>query len=642
VYGGTSSGVIAAYTAQKLGKQVILIEPGKKFGGLTSGGQGSTVIKNKFVVNGLARDFYRRVGRYYGKLEQFSFEPKVAQSILTDYIERGNFEVFTELHVVEVRKEGSLITEVVFKNSSNTDDRSTIVVSAKMFIDCGYEGDLMAKAGVPYTIGRESNSEFNETLNGFQFSQGEGLLSDLNPYNHPGKSRSGLVWGVSSDSILTNGEADNHLQGYTYHMCLTAVPDNMVPISRPENYDAAKYELLLRLLKTQPKKKLRDVLRIKRLPNSKADVTIADAFALVGTDKHYAEASYDDRKNILAEHEAFAKGLLFFLGHDVRVPEPIRTEMLMWGYSMDEFIDNGNWPTQLDIRAGRRMNGKYVMTQANCEGSRFVDDAIALAANNIQVFNCNRIVYKGSVRNEGHVENEIIRPFKLSFGSLVPKEEFAGNLIVPVCLSATHIAYSSIGSEPTFMELGQVAATAASIAIDEAVGIQNINIRKLQTWLGQNPLADGRLPDVLVDNEDKHHVKLSGKKWKVNEGGYRSSFLVSEPNEKKVNSIRFTPPGLQPLRYNVYIYLPKISGATEFMTAKISDGIKICERVLKPANLVTEDQAPGEWVSLGQYEIKPGTQPFVELTTLGTSGKIVADAVLWAPVTQEEALIMAR
>ncbi|HET9487906.1 MAG TPA: FAD-dependent oxidoreductase, partial [Chryseosolibacter sp.] len=245
VYGGTSAGVIAAYTVQTLGKKSILIEPGRRLGGLTSGGLGYTDIGNKYAITGISRDFYRRVGKHYGKFEQWIFEPKVAESIFHDYVRRGGFEVLYETRLREVKKTGNRITEIVLENSRNPTAATNIIIRAKMFMDCGYEGDLMARAGVSYKVGREDNRDYNETINGVQLMDGHQFPDGIDPYKDPGKPKSGLFWGISEEKLLPNGTGDKKVQAYNYRICLTSNPQNMIPITRPDGYEPARYELLL-------------------------------------------------------------------------------------------------------------------------------------------------------------------------------------------------------------------------------------------------------------------------------------------------------------------------------------------------------------------------------------------------------------
>lgn len=659
VYGGTSAGVIAAYTAEKLGKKAMIIEPGKRLGGMSSGGLGYTDIGNKFAITGLARDFYRRLGNHYGKFEQWTFEPKVAENIFKDYVRRGGYTVLFEHRIKDVIKDNNRVTEIILEGAS--DRTREIRVRAKMFIDCGYEGDLMAKAGISYVTGREDNKEFDETINGVQLMDGHQFPNDVDPYVIPGKPRSGLLWGISDDKLPSTGKGDKRIQAYNYRICLTSDPLNRVPVTRPVDYDSTRYELLVRLFKKFPDRKtLNDYFIWSRMPNQKTDINNRGGFStdLIGMNYEYPDASYEKRAQIIREHESYTKGLLYFYGHDLRVPDTLRQQMLQWGYPRDEYVENGNWSPQLYIREARRMRGQYVMTQHNCQGRGVVKDGIGLAAYTMDSHNCQRIVVDGMVKNEGNVEVGGFGPYPISYGAIVPKKSEAENVFVPVCLSATHIAYGSIRMEPVFMVLAQSAATAAVMAIDNNKAVQDIDVAVLQNYLKNDPLADGSVAERLTDNEDKSSVSVTGRWIRVNEGGYGSSFLLtsSEMNRQRhvapqppgkpgdnpkpshagqssqpeTMSVRFTLDTDQP-RFRVYMYIPRVPNSTTRMPVKIFNGESTRSLVLDPTRLSIEGQTSGEWVDLGEVEIK-NKKPYVEVSTENLQGTIVADAVLWIPV----------
>jgi hypothetical protein len=644
VYGGTSAGVIAAYTAQKLGKNTLLIEPGKHLGGMTSGGLGYTDIGNKSAITGLARDFYRRMGTHYGKFEQWIFEPHVAEALFKDYVIRGGFQLVYQRRIIRVVKEGATIREIILESSEDP-EASHLRVRAKMFIDCGYEGDLMAMSGVPYRIGREANTEFGESVNGVQLLDGHQLPDGIDPYVVPGDSRSGLIWGVSADSLSEKGSGDHRVQAYNYRICLTSEPGNQLPITLPAGYDPSRYELLLRLFKAAPdKRKLADYFIWSKMPENKTDVNNRGGFStdMIGMNYGYPDGTYEERAKIVEAHKQYVQGLLYFFGNDVRVPSKLREEMQMWGYPKDEYSDNEHWSHQLYIREARRMAGQYVMTQKNCEGKTRVHDGVGMAAYTMDSHNCQRIIINGQVKNEGNVEVGGFGPYPISYGAIIPKQEDGTNLFVPVCLSATHIAYGSIRMEPVFMVLAQSAATAAVMAIDENTTVQDVDVKKLQHQLTVNPLADWSAPDILIDNDEHRHIKVSSKKWSIQpDGGYGRSFLLIDPTEEKkfiqpkeirVEKVRFNAGRRPPGSYKLYIYIPKVEKCSEYVQVVVSDGIKIQERMVQTRQLVIEGQTSGEWFSLGQQTIQKGKKPWVEVSTFGANGKVVADAVIWVPM----------
>ncbi|MHA4808843.1 FAD-dependent oxidoreductase [Flavitalea flava] len=646
IYGGTSSGVIAAYTAAKSGKKVILIEPGRHLGGMTTGGLGYTDIGNKYVVTGLARDFYRRIGAHYGKFEQWIFEPKVAEGIIMDYVKRAGFTVLRESRLKEVKKEGNQIKEIILENSHNPAAVANTTVRAKVFMDCTYEGDLMARSGVSYSVGREANSQYNETINGVEFMEGHQFPDNISPYRVPGDPKSGLLWGIGNQSLPTNGTGDKEVQAYNFRITLTNVPENRIPVSMPENYSPDKYELLLRLKEKQPWKTFKDVFIWSMMPNGKTDINNKGGFStdMIGMNWEYPEAGYDKRAEIWKEHEDYTKGLLYFVGNDARIPDYIRSEIKQWGYPKDEYMDNGNWSHQLYVREARRMIGELVMTDHHCRGKELIKDGVGMAAYGMDSHNCERLVENGQVKNEGNVEVHGFAPYSISYRALIPKEKEAGNLLVPVCLSATHIAYGSIRMEPVFMVLGQSAAIAACKAIDEKVPVQQVNVNEVQKVLKNNPLADGSIPEILVDNEDSGFVLVKGN-WKTEKnGGYGPSFFfadsktqadskeLADSKARTPESVRFIPEILKKEAYQVYAYFPKLLNASTKTYISIFDGRKVIEKSINSSYLQVEGQTSGEWVSLGLYTLLPGRKAYVEISNKNADGVIAADAVLFVPV----------
>lgn len=634
VYGGTSAGVIAAYTAQKLGKKAILIEPGIRIGGLTSGGLGYTDIGNKYAISGLARDFYRRVGDHYGKFEQWIFEPKVAEVIFQDYVRRGGFEVLYETRLKEVKKQGDRITEVVLENANKPGRATDITIKAMMFIDCGYEGDLMAQAGVSYAVGREDNKDYDETINGFQLMDGHQFPDGIDPYKIPGKPKSGLVWGISDGKLAPAGTGDKNVQAYNYRICLSSDPENQVPITRPEGYDASRYELLLRLFEAYPeKRKLNHYFIWSNMPHKKTDINNRGAFStdMIGMNYAYPDGTYEQRARIINDHTVYTKGLLYFFGHDPRVPKELRDEMLGWGYPKDEYVNNGNWTPQLYIREARRMVGSYVMTQANCVGKEVVGDGVGMAAYTMDSHNTQRLVVNGQVKNEGNVEVGGFGPYPIAYRSLVPKASECSNLLVPVCLSATHIAFGSIRMEPVFMVLGQSTATAAVMAIDARTSVQNIDITKLQQRLKNDPLADGNIFEILTDNDDSLHVQRTGTWTTEKRGGYGPGFFVNDSRGQETATIRFTPEIPEAGKYTAYIYFPKLANISSHTLVIVNDGERNHGITIKESDIRVEGQTSGEWVSLGTYNLPQGTKSFAQVSTKDADGKVIADAVIWVP-----------
>ncbi|MBO9154008.1 FAD-dependent oxidoreductase [Chitinophaga sp. MAH-28] len=631
VYGGSSAGVIAAYTAKKLNKTVLLIEPGKRLGGLTSGGLGYTDIGNKYAITGISRDFYRRIGTHYGKFEQWIFEPGVAERTFQQYIREAGVEVLYMHRLAGAQKSNGRITEIQLEASAGGTAK-TSVVRAKMFIDCSYEGDLMAKAGVSYTVGREANAQYNETYNGVQMRNKHQFPDGIDPYKIPGKPESGLVWGISSEKLAPQGAGDKKVQAYNFRICLSNQPDNMIPITQPEGYDPARYELLIRVVEKLKPGNLNGFLKFDLMPNHKTDINNNGAFStdMIGMNYNYPEADYATREKITKEHELYNKGLLYFIGHDPRMPKHLRDAMLKWGYPKDEYPESGNWSPQMYVREARRMVGSYVMTQANCEGREVVKDGVGMAAYTMDSHNCQRIVENGMVKNEGDVQIGGFGPYPISYRSLIPKQEDCENLLVPVCLSASHIAYGSIRMEPVFMVLAQSSATAAAAAIDHKTSVQKVDVAKLQQQLAARPLATDRTAEILVDNDDVANTTTNGT-WKTEKrGAYGPSLFVAEKGQSA--TIRFTPDVLKTGTYKVYTYVPKVANISSTTHISVFDGKKESKVPYTAASVRVQGQTSGEWVELGSYAFSKGKKAYVEITSDGADGATVADAVLFIPV----------
>ncbi|MFB0496492.1 ribulose 1,5-bisphosphate synthetase/thiazole synthase [Mucilaginibacter sp. OAE612] len=631
VYGGTSAGVIAAYTAKKMGKTVILIEPGKYLGGMSSGGLGYTDIGNKYVVTGLARDFYRRIGTHYGKFEQWIFEPKVAEGIFNDYVKRAGFPVLFGNRLIKVKKEKNQLKEIIVEDSYKPSAATNKTIRAKVFIDCTYEGDLMARSAVSYTVGREANSQYDETINGVELLDKHQFPDSIDPYKVPGDAKSGLLWGINKEVLQANGAGDKKVQAYNFRITLTNVPENRIPISKPENYDPKKYELLLRLKEKQPWKSISDVFIISKMPSGKTDINNNGGFStdMIGMNWEYPEADYNTRAKIWKEHEDYTKGFFYFIGNDTRIPGNIRDEMKQWGYPKDEYTDNGNWTPQLYIREARRMIGELVMTQHHCQGKEQVEDGVGMAAYGMDSHNCERLVVNGIVKNEGDVQVHGFAPYAVSYRAIVPKQKEAANLFVPVCLSASHIAYGSIRMEPVFMVLGQSSAVAACQVIDKKIAVQQVNVKEVQSLLRTDPLADGSIPEVLVDNEDSH---ITGD-WKTEKsGGYGPTYLTDDSKAETAKSVRFIPERVKKGAYRVYTYFPKVMNPAAKTYITIYDGEKATEKIINQSDLQVEGQTSGEWLPLGLYNFSEEKKAYVEISNKNADGVIVADAVLFVPV----------
>lgn len=653
IYGGSSAGIIAAYTAKKMGKSVLLIEPGKYLGGLTTGGLGATDIGNKYAITGLAKEFYRQIGTHYGKLEQWTFEPHVASKVFDNMITDAKLDIIKNHRLIAVQKTDGYIKEITVEVSHQPSVATQQKIQAKMFLDCTYEGDLLAKAGVSYTIGREANAQYGETYNGVQISEYHQFPDGIDPYVIPGKPESGLVYGVSNAPLAAKGSGDKLIQAYNFRMCLTQDKNNQIPFTRPQNYDPKRYVLLARVIEKEGWSGIKGTFKrftngdsvkvlnkggflIKYMPNGKTDFNNFGAFStdMIGANYNYPEADYATREKIWKEHEDYTKGLLYFLAHDESIPAIIRKEMQTWGFTKDEFKDINGFSNQLYVREARRMLGELVMTQKHCDGIETVTDGVGMAAYGMDSHACQRIVINGMVKNEGDVQIPVAGPYPISYRAIVPKASECKNLLVPVCLSASHIAFGSIRMEPVFMVMGQSAATAAVMAIDAGVAVQNINVKQLQETLATNPLLNNQPLEILVDNDDSEHVSIIGNWEKINAGYGRSMLLSKTSSDKK--SVKFTPEIKKSGKYAIYAYIAEHEGSfSNSFSFNISNGKTLTPRTINPTDIKVlgdNNESNGEWVSLGTYQLKAGKKAFVEVLDVNGKGKAIADVILFKPI----------
>ncbi len=513
VYGGTSAAVTTAVQVHRMGLSVIIVSPDKHLGGMSSSGLGFTDTGNKEVIGGLAREFYQLIYQHYDKPESWNwqkrseygnrgqgnpaidgdkrtmwiFEPHVAEEAFETMIRQNNIPVHRDEWLdretgVEM-KDGKIVSIQTLSGK---------LYKGKVFVDATYEGDLMASANVRYTVGREDNSLYGETWNGVQagvFHHGHYFKDKISPYKVPGDPSSGLLPRISTEAPGENGTGDHKVQAYCYRLCLTQNPDNKVPITKPEGYDSSLYELLVRVAETRWNEFF---AKYDAIPNRKTDVNNHGPFSYdnIGMSWEYPEASYEKRKEILNEHITYQKGLLYFMATDKRLPQWVRDTMNTWGFSRDEFADNGYWPYNIYVREARRMIGKYIMTENDVLSKREVPESIGMGSYTMDSHNVQRYVTaEGYVQNEGDIGVAAPRPYRISLGSILPEKDQCSNLIVPVCVSCSHIAFGSIRMEPVFMILGQSAGTVASMAVQGKKNIHDLTYDEIRKKL----VEDGQI-----------------------------------------------------------------------------------------------------------------------------------------------------
>lgn len=507
IYGGTAAAITAAVQSKNMGKSVIVVSPDNHLGGLSAGGLGYTDTGNKQVIGGLSREFYHRLYLHYDKPDVWKwqekseygnkgqgtpamdgenrtmwiFEPHAAEQIFEDLAKENDLEILRDEWL---DREHGVVAEDGRITSIKT--LTGKIFNGKIFIDATYEGDLMAAAGVKYHVGREANSVYGEEWNGIQtgvLHHKHWFAKNIDPYVIPGDPSSGLLPRISGEDPGEKGAGDHRIQAYCFRMCLSSHPDNRIPFARPEGYDSTQYQLLARVYAAgwdETFEKFDDI------PNRKTDTNNHGPFSTdnIGMNYGYPEASYERRREIIKEHELYQKGLMYFLSTDPQVPQDVRNEINKWGLPKDEFVDNGNWPHQIYVREARRMIGAYVMTEHDVLSKREVPEPVGMGSYTVDSHNAQRYVKPdGYVQNEGDIGVSTKKPYSISYRSLIPRKEECQNLLVPICVSSSHIAYGSIRMEPVFMILGQSAATAASLAIDEDVSVQEVPYEKLRQQL---------------------------------------------------------------------------------------------------------------------------------------------------------------
>ncbi|WP_229238955.1 FAD-dependent oxidoreductase [Emticicia sp. C21] len=508
IYGGTSSAITAAVQVKKMGKSVIVVSPDTHLGGLSSGGLGFTDTGNKEVIGGLSREFYQRLYTHYQKPETWKwqkkeefgnkgqgtpaidgtnrtmwiFEPHTAEQVFEDFVKEYQLTIYRN-EWLDRSKKG------INKQGTNIRSFRTLsgnIYEGQMFIDATYEGDLMAAAGVSYHVGREANSVYGEKWNGVQtevFQHGHHFKSKISPYKIPNDPKSGLLPEISAAPPGEYGMGDNKIQAYCFRMCLSNSPDNRIPFTKPQGYDPARYELLARVFASGWRETFD---KYDPIPNRKTDTNNHGPFSTdyIGKNYDYPEASYERRKQIIKDHELYQKGLMYFLQNDPSIPADVHEKMQQWGLPKDEFKDNGGWPHQLYIREARRMVGEFVMKEADALGKTKVPNSVGMGSYSLDSHNIQRYVKQdGYVQNEGDIGVHPDKPYSIAYGSILPKANECTNLLVSVCVSSSHIAYGSIRMEPVFMILGQSAATAAVLAINNKVTPQALPYTTLQAEL---------------------------------------------------------------------------------------------------------------------------------------------------------------
>jgi len=669
IYGGTSAAVVGAVQASVDGHKVVVVSPDRQLGGLSSAGLGWTDSGDRSVIGGLSREFYHRLWVHYQDPDSWRqqtraeygnhgqhgraiddngqtawvFEPHVAEMMFDRWIEEHDIELHRDAWLDRengVEMDGDRIVSIT------TLDGKTF--RGRIFMDATYEGDLMAAAGVSYTVGREANAKYNETLNGIQTARAtkNQLPWGVDPYVVEGDPDSGLLPGINPDAGGEDGDGDQRLQAYCFRLTLTDAKDNMVPIEQPEGYDEADFELLFRAIEAGQRDRF---YKFSPMPNRKTDSNNDSGMSnnLIGGNYNleagwnYAEAGYDKRREIVAAHRYWQQGLVWTLQNHPRVPEGIRNRHSGWGLPTDEFLLTGHWPHQIYVRVGRRMVGDFVVTERHVRGLEPTPRSIGMGSYAMDSHNVQRHVVidddgRAHVRCEGDVQVRPGGPYPIDYGAILPKASECSNLLVPVAVSASHIAFGSIRMEPVFMILAQSAAVAADLALADDIAVQDVDYTALsrrlhaldQVMYEKQPIIPAEIEGVVVvdaqaERQGNWIESRSQKPFVGN--GYHHDDNKNKGESSAIYRTQIETGG----NYEVRVaYSTHENRATNVpVTVRHADGEKTIQ-------INQRQQAPidGLFVSIGQFIYEAGDTAEVEISNTDTDGYVIIDAVQWLAV----------
>ena len=485
VYGATASGVMAAIAAAQQGRSVALVESTSNLGGMASSGISVTDVGDRTAIGGLVLEFYRRVGAHYDLIRHgvpfgWNPEPHVALAILSEMLSESGVDLYLgqRLRLPDgVQMQGTSVTSI--RMDSGAEFAGTV------FIDSSYEGDLMAAAGVPFAVGRESAAEYGESLAGVQ--PGNRVYPPISARYTSGEQL--LIRGVEPSSNVV-GSADSRIQPYNFRLCFSSDPANQVPFRKPSGYRPGHYVLLQRILdhlETRGKDPgLADILVLSPIPDGKVDVNSGSIIGtdLIGGSWEYPDADYAERARIWRQHFVYDAGLLYYLSHAESVPERIRDELNRWGLCRDEWTGTSNWPPLLYVREGRRMVNESVLTQHDLVEHPLKADSIGLASYRVDAHTVS--LYEGingQLFSEGAISLEVPSPYQIPYSILLPPPSATDNLLVTVSVAATHVAYASLRMEPHYMIMGEAAGVAAALAAEGLVAVADVAVSELQRLL---------------------------------------------------------------------------------------------------------------------------------------------------------------
>ncbi|MBX3179738.1 MAG: FAD-dependent oxidoreductase [Candidatus Hydrogenedentes bacterium] len=639
VYGATAGGVAAAVAAANEGRSVALIEPRHHVGGMTTGGLGATDFGRKQVIGGMARAFYEELGDHYGEEIAWYFEPHQGERVLRKWLREARVDCYFGSRLGGVERTGDRIDRVTLLNGW--------IFAAPVFIDCSYEGDFLPLAGISFTWGRESREQYGESLAGrIEYSPKHQFSVPVDPYDGEGN----LLPLIHGGDAGVPGEADRKVQAYNFRLCMTQDPKNRVAWPMPDGYDPAEWELLRRYLAARPETTFAEICNPVHMPNGKTDTNNNGPIStdFIGGSWGYPNGTYAEQEAIVAEHERYVKGFFYFLANDPSVPAALQAETRSWGLAKDEFTDTNNWPHQLYVRESRRMIGAYVQRQSDLQENRHKDDSIGMASYNSDSHHVQRIPATESplwppgtpsTLNEGDMQVGV-QPYDMSYFAFVPQKRECANLLVGSTFSASHVAYSSMRMEPQYMIIGQAIGTAASLAIEAGVAVQDIDIAALQEKLlaggailhQEDAMADfarpSDYPGVVVDSDT---ARVIGN-WSMSSGvtpylgfGYLHDGETGNPANRVIYTATLPAAGNYEVRVS---YTANPNRATNaLIRIHAADGVQ--EKRMNQREKAGE-HAP--FVSLGVFPFESESAVVEIVSTPDAGGYVIADAVQWLPV----------
>lgn len=649
-----------------MGHSLIVVSPDLHIGGLTSNGLSWEVAGKEETIGGISREFYHRVWRHYQspdawkweKMDDYGnrgqgspafdgdrrtmwiFEPRVAEEILESWIKENDLQVIREERLD--REKGVLmksgkITAITCLSGNRYE--------GKVFLDCTYEGDLMAAAGVGYSVGGEINAFHGDALKGHevQVANPDDLMNQIDPSKISRNQTRGLFESNGNHPLIEYAELDSVGRTFPFRLCLTQIDDNHVPFTRPDGYDPHVYEYLLPFLFSNS---YLDILPFSPIPNAKSVTVNLDPFGVCKLDLNnsYADESYESRTNILEALKRYQKGIFYFLCNDLRVPEDLRQRMSLWGFAADEFVEYENWPPQLCLGESRRMISEVVITEDDLFGLRKAYKPIGLGSSPMvshqhqrKVFGYENDHFRVSV--QGNFRSQAIEPYTISYDAIVPKENECKNLLVPVCLSASRLAYGSIRMEPVLMVLGQSAATAASLAIEDESSVQNVDYKELRERL----LRDGQILEFQKSNRVVHGIgrrvsKLGGVVVDGKELILEGEWTLSSSLRPFVGSSYYHDGnGGKGLSSATFPFAAPSDGVHEIKASYSAFGNRAgniryeVEHEGGTAKVLIDQRKPHRgsdlWSSLGTFSFQKGKRYSVTLYNENTEGYVIADAI---------------